>query len=271
MKILRIVTTILFVIVVILFGLFYIDTKRATDTTYPSIELESDFIEVSVDATDKELLAGVTAFDGKDGDISNKVVVESISKFDKNHECIVTYAVCDSNNHVAKTSRSMRYKNYTPPKFTMSSSLVFGLDEDVDIHGSVGAVDSIDGDISDKVVINATDFTDKTAGIYSVSLQATNSMGDIVYLDLPIFVEERSTLSPRIELKEFLVYVPKGGNVNLKSYVTGVFQQSLEVKNPEIQIVSDFNKNIPGVYTVHYHTTQKGYEGHNVLTVIVEE
>lgn len=272
MKILRIATTILFIATVVLFGLFYMDKKKSTDYTYPTIQAETQLIEVSVDATEEELLAGVTAYDEKDGDITDKIVVESVSRFDKNHECTITYAVCDSNNHVAKTSRILRYKNYIPPKFTMRDSLVFGLDEEVSIHDALGAEDSIDGDISDKVVITATDFSDDSVGVFSLSLQATNSMGDIVYLDLPIYVENISAMAPTIELTEYLIYVKKGEKPDFSSYVSSVTYQGHESQDTTLDISTDFNPDKPGLYSVHYHATRASiYESHNVLNVIVEE
>ena len=79
LKVLRVVTLILFVVTVGLFGIFYLNDKKTTDNTIPEIKIEGDMIEVGIDATDEDLLKGVTASDGKDGDITAKVVVESIS------------------------------------------------------------------------------------------------------------------------------------------------------------------------------------------------
>ena len=209
LKALRIVTLILFVITVGLFGIFYINEKRTTDNTIPEIKIEGELIEVTINATNKDLLQGVTAYDGKDGDITKKVIVESISPFIEKGVCEVTYAVCDSNKHVVKSSRNIRYVDYTPPKFTMDRALVFSVDEEVDILSSMGATDSIDGDISDKVVLTATDYTTDTVGVFTVNMQATNSKGDIVYLNLPLHIEEVSVAAPLVELKEYIMYVKK--------------------------------------------------------------
>lgn len=272
LKVLRVVTIILFVVAVGLFSLFFIHEKRTTDSTIPVINVEGDMIEVSISATDEDFLKGVTAYDGKDGDITEKVVVESISQFLEDGICKITYAVCDSDKHVVKKSRQIKYVDYISPRFTMNRSLVFFVDEEVDIIGSVGAVDSIDGDISDKVVLTATDYSTDTLGVFTVTLQATNSMGDIVYLDLPLHIEETSVAAPVVELKEYLMYVEKGEKPDFKNNISAVSTRGGQAIPYESSISTDFDSNTPGVYSVHYYVTNElGYQGHSILTVVVEE
>lgn len=272
LKILRIATLCLFAITVCVFAIFFVHEKKNTDTTYPEIKIKEDVLEVSIDATDKDLLKGVTAYDGKDGDITSKIVVESISKFIEYGVCKVTYAVSDSDKHVVKNSRTIRYEDYKPPKFTMNRSLVFNVSETVDISGAIGAVDSIDGDISDKVVITATDYYTDTVGVFSVSVQATNSKGDIIYLDLPLHIEDTSVLAPVIEMSDYLIYVKKGEKPDFNKYVTGVTTLGGQATEYDMIVSTDFDKNTPGVYSVHYYATNPlGYQSHSILTVIVEE
>ncbi len=272
LKVLRVVTLILFVATVGLFGIFYLHDKRTTDTTIPEIKIEGEMIEVNINATDEDLLKGVTAFDGKDGDITEKVVVESISPFIDEGVCEVTYAVCDSNKHVVKNKRNIKYLDYTPPKFTMDRALVFSVDEEVDILSSMGATDSIDGDISDKVVLTATDYTADTIGVFTVNMQATNSKGDIVYLNLPLHIEKVSVAAPLVELKEYIMYVEKGTKPNFNGNIAAVSTRSGQAIKYESYISTDFDSNKPGVYSVHYYVkNEMDYETHTILTVVVEE
>ena len=272
LKVLRIVTLLLFVVTVGLFGIFYLHDKKTTDTTYPEIKIKDEVLEVGIKATDKDLLKGVTAYDGKDGDITKKIVVESISPFIEYGVCNVTYAVCDSDKHVVKNSRNIKYVDYTPPKFTMNRALVFSVDEDVDIVSAVGAMDSIDGNISDKVVLTATDYTADTVGVYTANLQATNSKGDIIYLNLPLHIEEVSVAAPVVELKEYLMYVKKGEKPDFEKNISAVSTFSGQAIKYTSFINTDFDSNTPGVYSVHYYITNElGYETHTILTVVVEE
>ena len=272
LKALRIVTLILFVLTVGLFSIFHINNKRTTDTTIPEIKIEGEMLEVNINATDKDLLKGVTAYDGKDGDITKKVIVESISPFLEKGVCEVTYAVCDSNKHVVKNSRNIKYVDYTPPKFTMERALVFSVDEEVDILSSMGATDAIDGDISDKVVLTATDYTADVVGVFTVNMQATNSKGDIVYLNLPLYIEEISVAAPVIELKEYIMYVKKGEKPNFNSNIAAVSTRSGQAIKYTSHISTDFDSNTPGVYSVHYYVKNElDYQTHTILTVVVEE
>ncbi len=271
-KVLRVLVAIVFVVVTCVFTLFYIDAKRNIDRTYPSIEIEQEMLEVNIGVTDEELLQGVTAYDGKDGDLTSKVIVESVSQFVRDGECIVTYAVADSNNRVAKNTRMIKYKNYVPPKFTMERSLVFYKDESVDVRSIVGAQDMLDGDISHKIVVNSTDYTDNAVGVFNMSLQATNSFGDIIYIDLPVYVEESMQFSPVIKLSEYIIYIKKGTEPDFKSYISAVTESHGAIMDEEVKITTDFNPHVPGTYSVHYYVSNKsGYQGHSILTVVVEE
>ena len=272
LKALRIVTLILFVLTVGLFCIFHINNKRNTDTTIPEIKIEGEMLEVDINATDKDLLKGVTAYDGKDGDITKKVIVESISPFIEKGVCEVTYAVCDSNKHVVKNKRNIKYVDYTPPKFTMERALVFSVDEEVDILSSMGAMDSIDGDISDKVVLTATDYTSDTIGVFTVNMQATNSKGDIVYLNLPLHIEKISVAAPVVELEEYIMYVKKGQKPDFSKNIAAVSTRSGQAIKYTSYISTDFDSNTPGVYSVHYYIKNElEYETHSILTVVVEE
>ncbi len=272
LKVLRIATLGLFATTVCVFAIFFVHEKKNTDTTYPEIQIAGDILEVSIDATDEDLLKGVTAFDGKDGDITSKIVVESISKFIEPCICKVTYAVADNDMHVVKNSRTIRYKDYTSPKFTMNRALVFNVSETVDISSVIGAVDSIDGDISDKVVITATDYSTDTVGAFSVSVQATNSKGDIIYIDLPLHIEDTSVLAPVIELSDYLIYIKKGQEPDFNKYIKSVTTLNGQPTEYDMMVSTNFNGNAPGTYSVHYYATNpSGYQSHNVLTVVVEE
>jgi hypothetical protein len=270
MRVLRVGTVLVFVIALVLFGLFYMKEQNSKDYTFPSIQIPSGVLDVSIQDTQDRLLEGVTAHDGKDGDITAKIVIESISKFSKDRTCVVTYAVVDSDKHVAKNTRTIRYTDYTEPEFYLEKPLVFRLNERVDVHQIIGAVDCIEGDISDKVTIVATDYTDKTVGVFSISLQATNKLGDVIYLDLPIYVEEINVRALALELSEYLIYVDKGETPVFEDYIASVSSNFVEIADYELILSSDFDCNTPGTYSVHFGVEDSaGRTGYSVLTVVV--
>ena len=81
MKWLQKITLLLFLAVLAMFVVFSVIDKLTTDHSVPVITLETEELEISVKDKKDVLLRGVTAYDKKDGDISDKVLVESVSKF----------------------------------------------------------------------------------------------------------------------------------------------------------------------------------------------
>ena len=130
MKILRYSVLALFIITLCAFVWFNIMQLRL-DHTYPEIIIENDIIDVSLDADREELLTGVTAHDEKDGDITDKIIIESISRFTEKGVSVVKYSICDNDNHSSSAQRKIRYADYTSPHFTLSDSLVFGVSENI--------------------------------------------------------------------------------------------------------------------------------------------
>lgn len=245
-----------------------------TDTTMPTITIDSDVIELSVKDKEEMLLKGVTAYDAKDGDITDWVMVESVSKFSEPGVCTVTYAVADSDKHVVKQTRTLKYTDYTKPEFYMKRALVYGVDEALDIRAAVGARDCIDGDISERVAIVTTDYIRNTAGVFTVSLQVANSMGDTIYLDVTVHVEGNETMAPEIQLKKSLIYVKKGETPVFEDYIGDITVNGVLMNKNDVQLLisTNFDADEEGTYNVHYYiTTAEGYEGHSILTVVVEE
>lgn len=272
MRILRIATVVLFAATLCLFLWYYREEQAHADTSYPVLQVASELLEVSIHDGEEKLLSGVTAYDAKDGDITSKVIVESISQFLDEGVCTVTYAVADADRHVAKNTRKIRYTDYVPPRFTMNRSLVVTLGTDLNIHSIIGATDCIDGDISEKVIIAATDYQTNSAGVFSLSLQAGNSNGDVIYLDMPIYVEETSPRAPVIELSEYLIYVPQGETPDFSSYIASVTSSYSNLEESGVLITGNYHPDVPGVYTVHYYASdEQGNEGHTALVVVVEE
>lgn len=81
LKWLQKITLLLFAITLVAFVVFSVIDKVTTDNTIPVITIENKDLSISVKDKKDALLQGVTATDEKDGDITHKVLVESVSKF----------------------------------------------------------------------------------------------------------------------------------------------------------------------------------------------
>ena len=76
------------------------------DNTPPVITREEEIIYEETMA-DEELLQGVTAMDGTDGDVSHTLVVEKVTVNPNSGKAVVTYGVMDRSGNIAKQSFQM--------------------------------------------------------------------------------------------------------------------------------------------------------------------
>lgn len=271
-RLVRILVAVAFTVVSVIFVKYYIGEVRSRDDTYPVITVEGDLIEVNTKGDKENLLKGVSAYDGKDGDITDRIIVESISRFFEKGVCKITYAVCDSDNHVASASRKIKYKDYSSPKFTLSRPLLFGLGERVNLSAIVGSVDQIDGNISGSVIVTSSDYKAGQVGVFHIDLKVSNTKGDIATLRLPMRVEEKENKAPVITLKENIVYTKVNKKLSLAKYiesVTDIEGNDIPVEN--VKIDSEIKYKEEGAYSVYYSVADSaGIQGSTLLTVVVE-
>ncbi len=272
MKPFRIIVVILFVLASAATAFLVVRQQIRTDKTIPEIRVEEEIIEVSLKATDEELLQGVFAYDKKDKDLSDKIIVESISRFIEKGVSKVTYAVCDSDNNVAKATRLIRFTEYESPKFRVVGNLCFSLYEHIDIRDLIRAYDSLEGNISSQLVVTSSDYSTSIAGAFSLDVSVTNQKGDTSVIKLPLIVEDRPLSVPQIELEEYLVYTKVGQNVDFNSYIVDALDLDETSLRGSVIVESNVDFNKSGTYHVHYYVTDSlGNRGHSVMTVIVEE
>lgn len=236
--------------------LYSVHKEMASGGRAPEISFSKEEIEVETNADDQALLEGVTASDKEDGDITKSLMVEHVSKFVEENVVDVTYVVYDSQNHVARASRRVRYTNYISPRFGMKAPMVFSSRNVADMLDYVTARDAVDGDISLKVHASYDNTTADLAsvGVHEVEITVTNSLGDTSRLTVPVRVVEDAVHSESLPLKDYLVYVKKGEAFNPNSYLA--LESSDDDKDDrntsQIQTSSNVDTSKPGVYAVDY-------------------
>lgn len=274
MKVIRIGLICLFSLTVVLFIITVFLELFKKDDTVPEILCDSPKIVMKLNDTEDKLLEGIRAVDEKDGDITDKIIVEYISNFIEPGIARVTYAVADEDNHVAKYTRNVVYEDYVSPRFTLESDLVFQAGTTVNILNYLGAVDVIDGDISNKVRVTSSDLTTTSEGVYHIAAKISNSRGDSSELELPVYITARDPMLPVVELNEYIIYLPKGGVFAPEQYLKSVTAAGAQepMEDPQVQVDSPINMMQEGVYQVTYRAQdENGREGHAILTVVVEE
>ena len=278
MKFFRVVVIVTFIIGTFAFVAFnWSKNTRAIDSTFPEILFDEEILKVSVKDEKDVLLRDVVAKDEKDGDLTNGIIVESISKFiDKEkHICNVTYVVEDRNKNITKRTRKVMFTDYRPPRFTLSQQLCLEVGSDIGPEEIIGAVDDFDGDISNKVKVLSRTVSTNASGDYVAVAQVTNSLGDTAKIKAPVVIKQSNYLSPTIDLTDNIIYLKKGEEFNPHKYIREVTDKKGRViSKSEVEIVkSSVNVNKKGCYTVQYAVegmeTQEGDGAY--LTVVVED
>lgn len=221
MRRIHIFSIIVFAIAAAAFGIFQFREKVLADRTGPRITMDNKTITVSVNAGEEELLAGISAVDEKDGDVSGSLLVESLSNFTGENVRTLTFAASDSDGHIVKGTREIVYRDYDAPRFTLQQPLRFPTGVQ-DILTGVGAEDLLDGDLTAKIKISGEyTLTASAAGEYPMEFTVSNSAGDVVKLPVTVtvYTEAEEWKRPQIELSEYIVYTSVGTKLDPWDYV----------------------------------------------------
>ena len=266
----------------LLLGYHALDRIR-TDNEKPEIRIAEETPEVSVLASNQDLLQGISAWDDQDGDVTDSLVVESLVLTDSEGTVSVTYAAFDRSGNVAKATRNMHFSDYKGPRFSLSQSLAFPSGREFDLFGIISAEDALDGNISHR--LRATPLSEDSltaAGTHEVEIRATNSLGDTARLILPVEVYAPNTYDATVTLSDYLIYLDTGASFNpshyLEDFVQGIETVSLSSGMPSgfsLQLSGSVDTQTPGVYALSYRVTRtlensRRYTGFARLIVVVE-
>ncbi len=273
MKRINIILLILLAVLAIALVAAYVFYQHTTASSEcPIISFDEQILYITTDATDEELLEGVTAMDPEDGDVTDSLLVESTSNLINGNKCKVTYVAFDSKNHMSRAERTVCYTDYKAPAFEVTHPLVFRHSRTVDILNCINASDMFDGDITRKVMYSLEDSTNiDTVGEHTVELRVTNSKGDTAHLTVKVEVTSEEPNPANIQLSQYLVYVPVGTEFSPEKYFVSYSSGGAVTTNISgVKIESDVDTGVPGTYTVTYSTGYGSSQSHTRLIVVVE-
>ncbi len=270
MRRLRLLLIIFFLIVFAVFMASNIHEYLTSDYSAPEITADSPDLQLSVTATDEELLAGMHATDNLDGDVTRSLVVVSKSKFIAKNTRTINYAAFDGNNNVGTFTRKLVYTDYHSPRFELLSPLRFvSGNSNYDYLRGVRAYDCLDGNISSQIKITFADkeIAGESMTTQKINLLVTNSAGDSSSLQLTATFEDYdsySKVSPA--LRNYIVYTKAGETPNLRSYLDGIWTAGNTRRfsdlgfNPDTDVSIDESKvdyNTPGIYTAYFKLSRQ--------------
>ena len=233
-------------------------TARYVDTTPPVITFDSDVLEVEVGAAEEALLAGVTAADDRDGDLTDEIMIKGISHLITADSAKITYIAFDSSNNMSTATRTLRYTDYEKPRFDLRQPLFFPTGSPVHLLDRLTASDAVDGDISANIRVTTQNVDTTRAGVYSVTVQVSNSLGDLESLPLKVTMTDSAQAEPTVLLSDYIVYLKTGHTFVPISSILAPDDRSA------VAVDSAVNTKVPGIYEVTYT-----YQGDTVYQTVI--
>lgn len=286
MKLLRIIILAFFIITSVIYGVNFVREKVDQDNIAPEISAESDEIYVSVEATDEELLQGLTAYDDKDGDVTNSLVVVSQMDFITKGTRKINYAAFDSHNNVGTYNRKIVYTDYRSPHFSSTRPFHFVYSDDDSsstVFSQVMAEDVLDGDLTASIRI-VYGSASESGTVYPVVMSVTNSAGDTASISVNAYREDTTSFAiPSPALSNYIVYTTVNEWIDPEDYVIGYYRNGVRtVFNDDSRYTfedvtwddSGVDYSTPGEYVITYRlygNEMEGELGQTELYVIVEE
>ena len=278
MKYVRAAVILLFVLGLGVYGLSMAAQRQNQADAPPSIATDREVLEIPSAYTEDMLLEGLTAEDAQDGDLTDGIMVRGLSNFISAGVCNVSYVVFDSSNQSATLTRRVQFTDYAPPRFALTEPLIYPQGRIAQPLDRVQAMDVIDGDISSLVTLADSTVDYNTPGVYSITVEVTNSFGDSQTAELPVHVVETYPTETQIQLSQPLVYLQVGETLDPYAYMLPVTDTAGGENPLQLLVESDVNTQEPGVYQVRFiairdMTPAAGEEGEgeDVQTNVVTE
>ena len=269
MKFTRIILVLVFLVVAAVYTIQGMTGRDAAADVPPVLSCDSELLSVSVHDGDSALLAGITATDAQDGDLTDRVLVCGVSRRIDGNTAKITYVVFDSDDNMATLTRQLRYTDYRLPRFSLEEPLIYGSGQSISLLDRLHAQDVVDGDITG--AIRTTYTADATApGIHDLNVQVTNSMGDTAWLTLPVIILADPDDRVDVTLDTYLLYLQQGAGFSAREHLKGASFHGAAVSLENVSISGAVDTGTPGTYQVQYTGTYGSHTGTVILTVVVE-
>lgn len=245
--------------------------KDETQNTAPVITASDKTIKVGEVFNP---LAGVTATDAEDGDITAKIeVVENMVDINSIGKYSVTLEVVDSAG--LKSSKSINVKVdkaavevNKAPKISASNKVIKS-ESKFNPYSGVTATDYEDGDITDKVKVIYNNLNTNVTGLYRIIYEVTDSGGYKVTKAIYVNVIPKSNTRPIIYVDNIIV--PLGSRYNPYAMVSAYDNEDGNITGSIIVVYNHVNVYKEGTYKVGYKVTDSmGMSASCVVKVTVK-
>lgn len=271
MRYLRIAAIVILVLSLVFTGWVQNRYSRNINTDRPVLQSTVQQLDISVKDPKEAIFQGLTATDATDGDLTDQIMVASVSHFLEPGTVNVKYVVFDNHNNSATLTRRVHYTDYTAPVFSLEKDPGYVVGKSMDLLEHLQVIDVIDGDISDRIRIVSNMVNNYSVGNYPVVLEVTNSCGDVA--QLTIWVKYKSTEdTAEIDLHSYIIYISQGETFEPRTLIASAYDKNMNALDSEkVEILGNLDVNTPGTYQLTYSYQDSKVSGQSTLTVVVTE
>lgn len=267
MRLLQRLTILIFILVFLSFSAYTVYDKLYVDHTPPVITMDADVIEISVKDPREKLLEGVTAHDAEDGDITGEIIIRGISGLVTDDTARVSYAVFDKADNMTTAQRTVRYTDYERPHFSLSTPLIYSMNDTIVVNEVLSATDRVDGDVTANIRVTSQNVNAAVPGTYYVTVMVSNSLGDAETLTLPVIINNASAANQQIRLSDYVVYVDQGTDFDPLSLIVSMRDQDgdrIALDKSNVQVIGYPETETPGAYQISYT-----YQSYTVYATVI--
>lgn len=232
-----------------------ISVMVSRDDEPPVITIGTELTQYKSSMKNKKLLADVTAYDEKDGNVTDSLIVKSVVTLSKGNQVKITYAAKDSSNNVAIAYRVL--------------DMVGGKKDDKESETETKKKNTSSNKNKVTTESASEDASESISEKVSETVETTAEPKAPENIDKD---EVKKTGIPAIALKETEFTIKVGGEFNILNHIAETYDDKDDVSR-RVQVTGDYDVKTPGDYKIVYCVTDK--EGHRskeqVLTLHVVE
>ncbi|PEC36213.1 cell wall anchor protein [Bacillus toyonensis] len=235
-------------------------------------------IKTTINVGDKfDPMAGVSATDKEDGDITSKVTVNGSVDTSKPGTYELTYTVLDSKGHKVTTKQTVTVKQKVEPKddvpvLTVPAEATINIGDKFNPMAGVSATDKEDGDITSKVTVDGSVNASKP-GTYELTYTVLDSKGHTVIAKQTVTVKQKveTTNEAPVLTVPFTTTLRVGEEFDPMAGVSASDKEDGNLTN-KIKYKGNVDTSKPGKYIVEYWVVDsKGVNATATQSVIVKE
>ncbi|MED0884904.1 DUF5011 domain-containing protein [Bacillus mycoides] len=244
--------------------------EERPESLFPSMDINYDTTIYVGDPFDP--MAGVSAYDSKDGDITDKInIVGEVDLFEPGTYNL-DYMVANSRGFSVIKQVSVWVKRGEKPILRLPYKVSINVGDNFDPMAGVSATDEEDGDITSKIKVDGNVDTSKP-GTYEVTYTVTNSKGLTIVRKQPVKVKETEGTKNEAPVLTvpFTTTLHVGEEFDPMAGVSATDKEDGNLTN-KVKYKGNVDTSKPGKYIVEYWVVDsKGVNATATQTVIVKE